>query len=47
MASAALGDTVEVPAGNYLLTLGQIVITKDLIVAGAGARTTILLPSEY
>jgi CSLREA domain-containing protein len=36
------GDIVSVPAGTYILTQGQIQIDKDLIVAGAGARTTIV-----
>jgi CSLREA domain-containing protein len=42
IASANAGDTVAVPAGNYLLVLGQIVIPRDISIAGAGARSTIL-----
>lgn len=40
--AAAAGDTVAVPAGDYLLALGNIAIVRDLSVEGAGARTTIL-----
>ena len=46
--SAASGDTVQIPAGHYVLTLGQIQrintnpILTNLILAGAGARTTVI-----
>ena len=36
------GGGIAVPAGTYVLTLGQITIDKDLSIEGAGARTTTL-----
>jgi CSLREA domain-containing protein len=42
VATANPGDTVQVPAGHYVLTLGEISLSKSLTVAGAGARSTIL-----
>lgn len=42
VASAAPGDTIALPAGDYLLSLGQIVLDKNLVLAGAGARATVL-----
>ena len=36
------GDTLAVPAGHYVLTLGDIAITQSLTLAGAGARTTVI-----
>jgi CSLREA domain-containing protein len=42
VATANPGDTVQVPAGHYVLTLGEIAFSKNLTVAGAGARSTIL-----
>ncbi len=42
VATAAPGDTVQIPAGHYVLTLGFMLIQKDLTLAGAGARTTII-----
>jgi CSLREA domain-containing protein len=38
---AGLGDQVDVPAGTYLLTDGELFLTSDTIV-GAGARSTII-----
>jgi CSLREA domain-containing protein len=35
-------DDVPVPAGTYLLTLGQLVVSDDLSIAGAGQADTIL-----
>ncbi len=37
IASAASGDTVDVPAGHYLLTAGVIIIPNAITVLGAGA----------
>ncbi len=42
VATANDGDTVQVPAGHYVLTLGEIAFNKSLTIAGAGARSTIL-----
>jgi hypothetical protein len=39
------GDTINVAAGTYVET-GQIVISKALSIAGAGASTTIIKPSS-
>ncbi len=35
-------DDVPVPAGTYLLTLGQLVISDDVSIAGAGQSNTII-----
>ena len=35
-------DDVDVPAGNYVLALGQLDITDDLTVTGAGAGSTVI-----
>jgi len=35
-------DDVPVPAGTYLLTLGQLVISDDVSIAGAGQTNTII-----
>jgi CSLREA domain-containing protein len=35
-------DDVPVPAGTYLLTLGQLTVSDDLSIAGAGQTTTII-----
>lgn len=42
VATSASGDTITIPAGHYVLTLGEIFINKVLILAGAGARTTVI-----
>ncbi|MFY9822714.1 MAG: CSLREA domain-containing protein [Thermoanaerobaculia bacterium] len=42
VATAADGDTVSIPAGTYVLTLGEIAIDQNLTLAGAGARSTVL-----
>lgn len=42
VASAVAEDTIYIPAGTYLLTLGQIVIDKHLFIEGAGPRSTII-----
>ena len=36
------GDRVSVPAGHYVLTSGVLAFDKDLKIAGAGARETVL-----
>jgi CSLREA domain-containing protein len=35
-------DDVSVPAGNYMLTLGQLDISDDLTVTGAGSGNTVI-----
>jgi CSLREA domain-containing protein len=35
-------DDVPVPAGTYLLTLGQLVVSDDVSIAGAGQTSTII-----
>jgi len=35
-------DDVSVPAGTYLLTLGQLVVSDDVSIAGAGQTSTII-----
>ncbi|HKI02660.1 MAG TPA: choice-of-anchor Q domain-containing protein [Thermoanaerobaculia bacterium] len=43
VALASSGDTLHVPAGQYVLTLGDIIVTdKSLTIVGDGARTTVL-----
>ncbi|PYQ58161.1 MAG: hypothetical protein DMF53_20955, partial [Acidobacteria bacterium] len=42
VATANPGDTIAIPAGHYVLTLGVIGIVTDLTISGAGARTTVL-----
>jgi CSLREA domain-containing protein len=36
------GDTLKVPTGHYVLTLGEITTENNLTIVGAGARSTIL-----
>jgi hypothetical protein len=36
------GDRVQVPGGHYALTTGVLAFDKDLKIAGAGARNTVL-----
>jgi CSLREA domain-containing protein len=40
-------DDVPVPAGTYLLTLGQLVVSDDLDIAGAGQTSTIIDGNVY
>ena len=48
VALAAPGETVSVPSGTYVLKLGELVIEKDLTLAGAGAgSTTIEADGEF
>jgi CSLREA domain-containing protein len=42
VATANSGDTVQIPAGHYILTLGDIISEKSLTIVGAGARSTVL-----
>jgi CSLREA domain-containing protein len=42
VATANPGDTVQVPAGHYVLTLGDIISETSLTIVGAGARSTVL-----
>lgn len=40
IADATPGETIVLPAGNYELTSGQLVIEKSLTISGAGAGST-------
>src|SRR3954447_2620592 len=42
IAGAADGETIDVPAGTYTLTGGELLVDKSLTLAGVGARTTIV-----
>jgi CSLREA domain-containing protein len=42
VSSALAGDTVSIPAGTYVLTLGEIPIDQNLTLTGAGARSTVI-----
>lgn len=42
VALSVSGDTLHVPAGHYVLSLGDIVVGKSLTIVGDGARSTIL-----
>ena len=46
IASAEPGDTIEVPAGVYSLPFGELLIDKDLTLAGAGPDKTIIEASD-
>jgi hypothetical protein len=46
LAAAAPGDAVEVPAGTYVLTQGELKLCPGVDIEGAGARTTILRPAS-
>lgn len=39
------GDTIEIPAGEYLLTQGDTLELKDLRLRGAGESQTTIIPS--
>ena len=42
IADAAPGDLVQVPAGTYMLSSGELVVAKDLTIAGAGSGVTVI-----
>lgn len=42
IAVASSGDQISIPAGTYTLSLGQLSISKDLTLTGAGAQHTII-----
>jgi uncharacterized repeat protein (TIGR01451 family) len=42
IADAVAGDTVDVPAGIYSLTSGELVVNKSLTITGQGAGVTIV-----
>jgi hypothetical protein len=39
------GDTIQLPARNYALADTQLVLSKDVTIVGAGARTTVIAPT--
>jgi hypothetical protein len=45
LAVAAPGDSVEVPAGTYVLSQGELKLCPGVSLDGAGARTTIVRPA--
>jgi len=42
VALSVSGDTIHIPAGTYVLTLGEIFFDKSLTIVGNGARSTVL-----
>jgi len=40
--SAQPGDTINIAAGTYIVTGGELVINKHLTLVGAGAEVTII-----
>lgn len=43
--AAKPGDTVVIPEGDYLLTEGDVLEEKDLILRGAGKDKTLIIPT--
>jgi hypothetical protein len=43
--SGSGGDTISIPAGSYVLTDTQLVLSKDVTIDGAGARATTITTS--
>ncbi len=43
--TAEPGDTIQIPAGDWVLTEGDVLEEKDLTLRGAGANLTTVLPS--
>lgn len=41
VATAAAGDTIEIPAGTYTLTLGQITLSQNIALTGIGGTPEI------
>jgi hypothetical protein len=46
LAAAVPGDSVDVPAGTYVLTQGELRLCPGVSLEGAGARTTIVRPAS-
>jgi hypothetical protein len=44
-AAASAGEAVELPAGAYALTQGELTLCPGVSIVGAGARTTIVRPA--
>ncbi len=42
---AGPGDTIEIPAGEYLLTNGDVLIAQQNILRGAGVNLTTIIPA--
>ncbi|MDQ2675390.1 MAG: hypothetical protein M3Y34_01155, partial [Actinomycetota bacterium] len=45
IAAAEPGDTIVIPAGDYLLTEGDVLEEKDLTLRGAGENLTTIIPT--
>jgi hypothetical protein len=43
--SGSGGDTISLPARNYTLADTELLLSKDVTITGAGARTTLIAPS--
>ncbi len=46
VASAQPGDTINIAAGIYTMTGGELVIDKDLTLVGAGAESTVIQAAD-
>ncbi|GAB4273120.1 MAG: hypothetical protein Kow0080_20360 [Candidatus Promineifilaceae bacterium] len=46
VATAVAGDTIEIPAGSYTLTLGQITLSQNIALTGVGGTPEIGLGSS-
>ena len=46
VASAQPGDTINIAAGVYTMTGGELVIDKDLTLVGAGAEKTVIQAAD-
>jgi hypothetical protein len=42
---AGVGDTIEVPAGEYPLTNGDVLVAQDNVIHGAGEDETTIVPT--
>ncbi|MEA2396574.1 MAG: hypothetical protein QOK25_130 [Thermoleophilaceae bacterium] len=42
LADSSTGDSITIPAGHYVLSLGELNVDADATITGAGARSTII-----